>query len=245
MKLYVNICFHYVEERLKFLNEVIASILEIPTEETVIIVNSNELFECEGVVNVAHGLKHPYHLTWEHKKYLQQFLNSDYDTYVYLEDDMKITKQTIDYWKQTKELFKNNNLNFIPAIHRIEYKDGIPMSLDATKKPNNCPSIVVNNQKFVCLPEPYQGMFIMNREEVIEHLNSQYAILGEYRFFGIRESANLGNMFVNVPQGYPHRAVVPVDGFERCWVHHVANNYSSNLNSPHAKIPAKDLLNVN
>ena len=55
MKLYVNICFHYVEERLQYLDKVINSIQEIPTKETLIIVNSNERFECEGVVYVAHS----------------------------------------------------------------------------------------------------------------------------------------------------------------------------------------------
>jgi hypothetical protein len=245
MKLYVNICFHYVEERLKYLDEVITSVNEIPTEQTIIIVNSNELFECEGVVNVAHGLKDPYHLTWEHKKYMQEFLKTDYTHYVYLEDDMKLTTKSMDYWKQTKSLFKSLNLNFIPAMHRIEYSDGIAYSLDATRKPGPCDAIILEGQKFVFLPEPYQAMFIMDREDVIEHLNSQFANIGEYHSYGIRESANLGNMYVNVPKGYSHRAVVPVEGFERCWVHHVANNYVDNLNTPHAKIPAKDLLDGN
>ena len=117
MKLYVNICFHYVEERLKFLDEVIESVLEIPTEQTVIIVNSNELFKCEGVVNVAHGLKDPYHLTWEHKKYMEEFLKTDYTHYVYLEDDMKITAKTMAYWNKTKSLFQEKNLNFMQFLY--------------------------------------------------------------------------------------------------------------------------------
>ena len=245
MKLYVNICFHYVEERLKYLDEVIASVNEIPTDETIIIVNSNELFECEAVVNVALNLKNPFHLTWEHKKYMQEFLKTDYTHYVYLEDDMKLTTTSLEYWLQTKKLFKNNNLNFIPAIHRIEYKDGVEVSLDTTRKPGACNGIILGDQKFVFLPEPYQGMFIMDREDVVEHLISQYANIGQYHNYGIRESANIGNMYVNVPQGYSHRAVVPVNNFEQCWVHHVANNYADNPNTPHAKIPAKDLLDGN
>lgn len=245
MKLYVNICFHYDEKRLKFLDEVINSVNEIPTDETIIIVNSNEIFECEAVVNVAHGLKHPYHLTWEHKKYMSEFLKTDYTHYVYLEDDMKLTKKTMAYWKQTKSLFQEKNLNFIPAIHRIEYKDDVAVSLDCTKKPGLCDAIILEGEKYVFLPEPYQAMFIMDRNDVIEHLNSQYANIGEYHSYGIRESANLGNMYVNVPKGYSHRAVVPVKQFERCWVHHVANNYADNPNTFHAKLPAKDLLDGN
>jgi hypothetical protein len=245
MKLYVNICFHYVEKRLKYLNEVIASINEISTEQTIIIVNSNELFECESMVNVAHGLKHPWHLTWEHKKYMQEFLKTDYTHYMYLEDDIKFTKQTMNYWLKTKELFDKNGFNFIPAIHRIEYKNGIAMSLDSTKKPVIRNSITIEEQKFVFLPEPYQGMFIMTRQDVMEHLNSQYAKIGVYKGFSIRESANLGNMYLNVPKGYLHRAIVPVEGFERCWVHHLSNNYADELNSRHAKIPAKELLDGN
>jgi hypothetical protein len=176
---------------------------------------------------------------------MSEFLKTDYTHYAYLEDDMKLTTTTLEYWLQTKKLFKSNGFNFIPAIHRIEYKDGIEVSLDATKKPGACDAIILDNQKFVFLPEPYQGMFIMDREDVIEHLNSQYSNIGQYHNYGIRESANIGNMYVNVPQGYSHRAVVPVNNFEQCWVHHVANNYADNLNTPHAKVPAKDLLDGN
>jgi len=248
MKLYVNICFHYVEERLQYLDKVINSIQKIPTKETLIIVNSNERFECEGVVYVAHGLKDPYHLTWEHKKYMVEFLKTDYTHYVYLEDDMEITKQTMDYWIETRQLFKENNANFLPAIHRIEYdNDGVPYSLDCTKKINfiNLQKVMIGDQAFASLPEPYQGMFIMDRELVQEHMNTQSYYIGQNRGYGIRESANLGNMYENVPDGFSHRALVPLEKFERCWVHHNSNNYQANLNTPHAKIKVEELFNGN
>ena len=64
---------------------------------------------------------------------------------------MKITPKTMAYWKQTKSLFKEKNLNFIPAIHRIEYKDGVAVSLDATKKPGICDALILEGEKYVFL----------------------------------------------------------------------------------------------
>lgn len=242
----MTIAFHYVTERLQLLNRVIKSVSSIPTDKTKIIVNSNKMFDVFGaVVHETYNLKDPYHLTWQHKKYIEEFLNSDFTHFIYLEDDMEINAKNLEYWNKTNSLFKRNNLNFIPAFHRYEYKDNKKYSLDSTHKPGKCQQIQVEGKTFLSLPQPYQGMFVMDREMAQEHLTSQHFNVGEYHNYGIRESANLGNMYTNVPEGWSHRALVPLEDFKDCLVWHNSNNYSQNLNSPHAKILIDELLDGN
>lgn len=240
MKIWVNVCFHYVESRLPKFLELIKNLQEIPNIK--IIINTNQIFDCDLPLNLA-VLSDPYHLTWEHKKYMPEFLNSDYDYFVYVEGNMLLSKVQIDYWIQTNSLFRRNNLNFIPAFHRVQVdKDANVWSLDPTRKVPRVPTLESEGQQFISLPEPYQGMFMMDKPMVYEHLNSDYSKLGQKGYWGIRESANLGNMFVNVPTGYPHRAMIPLNRFPDTWIPHFGTDYHNDPKSPHAKILVTELF---
>ena len=263
MKLYITIAAHYVESRLPFLERVLKSVAAIPTQHTKVIIHTNDLSEAEAdkiratyantgldaTIERVRNLTHPYFLTWAHKAHMPEFLKTDYTHFAYLEDDMEITQKTMDYWARTRKLFLTNGLNFIPAIHRVEYGFwGKPFSVDCTHTTplDVGPKMTVENKTFVGLDEPYQGMFIMDRELVEEHIKSN-----SFRYetanpkFEIRERANLGNLFENVPPGFQHRALVPVDNFSDCWVHHNANNYVKTRYSPFGKLPVKVMFSPN
>jgi hypothetical protein len=240
MKLWVNVCFYYVEERLEQFRKVIKTLSDIPN--TKLIINSNVNFDCNLPIHVEELCDSFWH-TWEHKKYMPEFLESDYTHFAYLEGNIGVEKKTFDYWIKTRELFQRNNLNFIPATHRVQ-KDGEGQvySLDCTHLQNHRPSITVEGQKFISLSEPYQGMFIMDKELVKEHIESDYYKFGQKGSWGIRESANLGNMFVNIPSGYGHRYMLPLNNFSDTWVTHFGTDYHGDKNSPHAKIKIQDLF---
>ena len=240
MKLFVNVAFHYVPERTTSFYKNLFAFREM--NDVKIIINSNTNFDDSLPIHVS-NLADPYHLTWEHKKYMQEFLDSDYTHYAYLEGNIVVTKKTFDYWNKTRALFKRNGLNFIPAVHRVQVVDGQTYSLDCTHQVRHRPTIEVEGQKFVSLAEPYQGMFIMDREMVEEHIKSDYFNLGQKHSYGIRESANLGNMYVNVPQGFAHRAMIPLNNFSDCLVTHYGTDYHGNPYSPHAKIKIEELFN--
>lgn len=242
MKLWLNVCFHYVPKRLSNFYGTLENIGEFKTKETKLIINCNTNFDNTLPIDVS-ILDDPFHLTWEHKKYMRKFLESDFTHFVYFEGNLKLTQKNLDYWCRNRELFKKNNLNFIPSTHRVQIgQDGKSYSLDPTRRVNKNNFIEIENKKFISLPEPYQGMFIMDREMVEEHINSDYFNLGQKGFFGIRESANLGNMFINVPAGFAHRALVPLDDFDECCVIHYGTDYYADLNSPHGKILTTELF---
>ena len=240
MKLWVNVCFYYVEERLEQFRKVIKTLSDIPNIK--LIINSNVNFDSNLPIHVTE-LGDPYWHTWEHKKYMPEFLESDYTHFVYLEGNIAVEKKTFEYWIKAKELFQRNNLNFIPATHRVQKDtEGQVYSLDCTHLQRHRPTITVEGQKFVSLSEPYQGMFIMDKELVKEHIESDYYKFGQKGSWGIRESANLGNMFVNIPAGYGHRYMLPLNNFSDTWVTHFGTDYHGDKNSPHAKIKIQDLF---
>lgn len=240
MKLWVNVCFYYVENRVKDFKETIKTLSEIP--DIKIIINSNVNFDSSLSVEVT-NLSDPYHHTWEHKKYMSEFLNSDYTHFAYLEGNIGVTKKTFDYWLTTRDLFKRNKLDFIPATHRIQKdKNGNVYSLDCTRPVENGNIVEIENQKFISISEPYQGMFIMDKELVKEHIDSDYYKLGQKGYWGIRESANLGNLFLNVPTGFSHRSLLPLNNFSDTWVTHFGTDYHGDTSSPHAKIKIQDLF---
>jgi len=240
MKLWVNVCFYYVEKRLEQFRKVIKTLSDIPNIK--LIINSNVNFDSSLPIHVV-DLEHPYWHTWEHKKYMPEFLESNYTHFAYLEGNIEVEKKTFLYWNQTRSLFLKNNLNFIPATHRVQKDtEGQVYSLDCTHLQRHRPTITVEGQKFISLSDPYQGMFIMDRELVKEHINSDYFSFGQKGSWGIRESANLGNMFVNVPSGYAHRYMLPLNNFSDTWVTHFGTDYHGDKNSPHAKIKIQDLF---
>ena len=240
MKLWVNVCFYYVEERVEKFKEIIKTLSEIP--DIKIIINSNVNFDNSLPIEVSE-LSDPYHHTWEHKKYMPEFLNSDYTHFAYIEGNLQVTKKHFDYWNKTNHLFKRNNLNWIPALHRVQTdKEGNVYSLDSTHQVRHPNIVEVEGQKFVSLPEPYQGMFIMDKDMVKEHIDSDYYKLGQKGWWGIRESANLGNMFLNVPTGFNHRSLLPLNNFSDTWVSHFGTDYHGDTSSPHAKIKIENLF---
>ena len=239
MKLWVSLCFYYAENRLENFKRTINNLSNIPNIK--ITVDSNVNFDSNLDICVTQ-LADPYHYTWEHKKYMPEFLESDYTHYAYLEGNIHVEKKTFDYWIKTRELFQRNNLNFIPATHRVQVNEGQVYSLDCTHYQRHRPTITVEEQKFISLSEPYQGMFIMDKELVKEHIESDYYPFGQKGSWGIRESANLGNMFVNIPVGFGHRCMLPLNNFSDTWVTHFGTDYHGDKNSPHAKIKIEDLF---
>ena len=114
--------------------------------------------------------------------------------------------------------------------------------MDSIHRQTDCHKMTIGDQTFAFLSEPYQGMFIMDKELAQEHIESDYYKLGQKSNYGLQESANLGNMYVNIPPGLPHRSALPLSIPTECMVEHFGTNYQSDPNSPHAKIKIKDLF---
>jgi hypothetical protein len=101
---------------------------------------------------------------------------------------------------------------------------------------------------FVSLPTPYQGMYLLDRELMLEHLGgpSSHPDFGPWR---IREKAAQGVTFAKVPAGFYARNVFPYQAKARridprCLIHHLPNSYANSTDpeNPFAKTPYDELL---
>lgn len=254
MKIIVAITFHYREEKLPYLNKVLNSIAGISADSLKVIICTNQQFDVAVnnlsiELDVVERLYHPYFLAWCHKRHMLHFLDSDNTHFIYLEDDIEITQQTVDYWLKNRELFLRNGLEFIPAILRVEYDSrGNAYAVDCVKSVSKIsrPNITVEGHEFVSLESPYQAMYIMDRALVKEHtLSRSFRYETANPFQGawlVQDLAAQGNMFENVPPGFEHRYLIPTNNTVECWVHHNTDTYVNIPNSPHGKLPAEFII---
>jgi hypothetical protein len=264
-KLVIAICCHFNEARLPYLDKISNDFTNLGSEVLVIIVtntkNSDELKKLESVIAgkgyefrffIPDTLGHPLLLTWAHFPVFKDLLEDEsFSHFMYLEDDTLITRQNMSYWVESRELLRPYGL--IPSFLRVEKKIN-----DDRWFSSDCPHPfyiyalprvqVKENLGFINLPELYQGMYLLDRELMFEHLNGP-TYNPNSGVWGIQEKAAQGVTFANVPQGFSTRNLIPykldtaqVD--ERCLIHHVPNNYAQP--GPNGKIvitaPVNQLL---
>ena len=103
----------------------------------------------------------------------------------------------------------------------------------------------VGETTFVNLRQPYQGMYLIDKELAIEFLFSD-ACSPDTGIWGIRERAAQGLTYWNVPTGAYSRMIVGLDQRMRIHsdarIHHLPNNYANVPDTPHAKLPVDEIL---
>jgi len=260
-RVWINFPFLYQPEKFKFLESAIWSINKWQVEKLKIIIYINKI----GVdlsLHTTHLRKlnknieikfvdvteNPFLLQWEHKKYLPEFLESDFTHFIYSDGDIAINERVFKYWLETRNFLNEHNYNrYIPGTFRIEYLDGHDYASDLTYRTdiNSLPIIEVGGKWFFMPQEPFQGISIMDKELAFEHMNSKYftpTMDDSIYKFGFGETCISGYILHNVPkdvpQGYEHRILIPLENHQDCWVYHLPSNYASNPNSEHGKILA-------
>lgn len=246
-KLAISICCHFKEERLQYLEKMSSQFAKLASEVLVIIVsNTNkpeELSQFDAVLRhkgfeyrffTPDTLGHPLLLTWAHFPVFKELLaDESFSHFMYLEDDTLITPVNMSYWMEAREDLRPYGL--IPSFLRVENK-----AHDSTWYSSDCPHPffvyglprvkVSLRLGFINFPELYQGMYLLDRELMIEHLHGQ-SYNPNFGRWGIQEKAAQGVTFLNVPKGFTTRNVIPYDLIsyqidERCFIHHLPNNYA-------------------
>ncbi len=255
-KLVIAISFHFKEDRIAFLRKVVEniSIMDI-NYEIFVFTNSHGMENIKQLREVFSSLKinnykilsptylgHPFLLTWSHLSIFREVFESDTSAshFLYLEDDICISKDNINYWLKSREDLREKNL--VPSFLRFEIAELSTQKFvtDITRVTSirKLPKHWVNKDYiFLNFPEPYQGLYMMDRELMDEFLRSKAAI-PEYSKWGIREKAAAGLTFVNVPRGFKSRNCVAYSIKEKSiisdsLVHHISNSY---VNDPKTKL---------
>jgi hypothetical protein len=219
------------------------------------------------------GLRnHGFYLTWAHKALFRRtLLNPGFTHFIYLEDDIRFTDDSLRYWLRFREPLAAHGL--LPGYVRYESLDGSLYVVDQWQRQNlQRPCVELNPQGphapgngrlvFVGLDNPYQGMYLLDRvlakdhfrySPARTHLRSRSTLTVEnysktYNY--VRERAALGPIFDNVPPSFAARNVVPVQdtgpGKRRvdpsCLIEHLAGNYSVSQDPRFGKIRVDELF---
>jgi hypothetical protein len=264
-KLAIAVTFHYVEDRIKYL-EKIATQFPLLADEVLVHVFTNEN-DMDKSINIMNAVKqgrtlaveihtptylgHPYLLTWCHLYTFRELFNSDESIthFMYVEDDIFITPKNIEYWLRGLVNLKKEGL--IPSFLRYEKMDYSTelYSTDAFTRSifHELPRMEISeNYCYLNLPEPYQGMYLLDRELMYEHLNGPSSI-PEKTPWHIREKAAAGLTFTNVRQGCYSRNFIGYDFANKTidpnsFIHHLPNNYATNPGTPLGKIKINELI---
>jgi hypothetical protein len=260
MKVWINFPFLFQPGKFRFLESAIWAVNKWQVEKTKIVVFMNKTDQDTswfvdhmlkaGVheIKVVDVTEKPLLLQWAHKKYLPEFLESEYTHFIYADGDIEIRKEVFSYWLKTREFLNQNNYNrYIPGTFRIETYNDIDKASDLTHRTDihKMPVVNIKGKWFFRPQEPFQGISIMDKELAFEHYNSKYFTPmmddSDYKF-GFGETCISGYVLHNVPEdapeGYKHRVLIPLDDYKDCWVYHLPANYAANPNSEHGKIPA-------
>jgi len=262
-KITKHITFFYDCDRFQYINRIIQEVNKYK-HKTDIFIHTNRSFNINllnknnnGSINIVkHSLLkiNPFYLSWKCRDLMKQ-QKDEYDIFIYVEDDILILNEALEYWIEhnSKLIEMNYNLGFI----RIEVKDGEEYMTDILRKIDNTlidvdgHAYVVNN---VC---SYYAMWIYNKGEFNKFTRSKY-------YNGILNNAN---ELIDVKK-YPKKKVVgrsirekSARGFQYCYkntiipvknnklvkecrIYHLPNNYVNCNRGPFAVIKFNDAINT-
>lgn len=260
--LLVGLTFHFNYERIKYLEKVTTFLDDLAVQVRLIIVTNTKIISELQIIRdatrnknfqifTAHDLEHPHLLTWQHMDLFRgEFVKEPSIThFMYLEDDIQIKQKNISYWLKAREELRD--FGFVPSFVRYEIMDN-NLELRSTDilKPmiyGKIPKLVLTSSySYLNLKQPYQGMYLLDRELAIEHL-FQNQLKGRSGSWGVRETAASALTFINVPSGFTSRNLVGFysDEFEvdsGALIHHLPNNYANNPNSGFGKIKISQVV---
>lgn len=199
-------------------------------------------------------LGHPYLSTWCHLAKARELFHADpsISHFLYLEDDIRITQANMIWWPQARK--KLHIYGLYPGLLRYEVH---PTTQQLYSSDVIVPAIYKDTSKlvfkdgsyaFLNLNYPYQGLALMDRELMEEYLQMPAAEIDKTNW-GIREKANQGLTFWNVPPGFQTRPMVGYDVKNqcldpRCLVHHLPNSYVADPGAEAGKVALAGVVRV-
>lgn len=263
MKISLAVCitFYYKHSRIRYLKKTICSLASISWPVDIFVISNIPFSRDFGIdnccdlerVNIrwifAQVQGHPLLLTWAHFDIWKKLDLSHYTHFLYLEDDISFGASNLNYWCQWREILRPHRL--IPGFVRFESSDSgshlYATDICSVQFMPWLPSLRVgSNCRVFNLLYPYQGMYLFDRELILEFLSSP-AFSPNYGIWKIQEKAAQGLTFYDIPKGFYSRIVVPVDVERRlilndALVEHSCATYASNSASRLAKIPIDQVI---
>ena len=205
-------------------------------------------FEAKGFslkLEVVSDLANPRHLTWAHKKYMPAWAETasqGEDFFVYIEDDILISKENFRYFVTSLKKLKPEGL--IPGFLRTEFNENGErhlMDLIHVEYWQRERTRRINGKLWHACQNPYWAGFIMDRDLAREYVASPSFDIEKsaaVHHWNVQERSAMGLTYEKPPRDLRSRVVIPlVDGQPEadCLVWHRSNNYVTMKGSPLGK----------
>lgn len=181
----------------------------------------------------------PWFLAWEHKlTFKEVFERSEKKAlFLCLEDDTLFTSGNLEYFLKYKDSLQKFNL--LPSFLQVEFHNHLGQYFAVGNFANQKIStlglarVKLMDQVFVQLPNPYSGIILLDYQQALEYVNSDAfneETSRKLSWWDIGARAAMGLQFVNPPEGFSSRNVLPLnkDGTGialDAWVIHQPNIY--------------------
>ena len=246
-----HICFYYIEERIKYINRIINETNKyIYTTDIYLHTNNKDLListfdtYTNGIIQIVyHDLTNidPFKLTWKCRDLLLS-QKDNYDIFMYIEDDILVPNNALEYWIKYNEKLVNDgyNLGFlrIETFNNEEYSTDLYGEYFDTIININNENYCVNNKN------PYCAFWIYNKNEFNRFVNSHYYNIDNIHGYGVRESSAIG---LHGKHTYWYKStVMPISNnklIDSCKIYHMPNNYV-NTGSLHGTIKFNEALKL-
>lgn len=240
--LLICIAFHYVPDRIKYLLEVLDSFVLEYNIDLYIIIDTNSPVKIEGLkhflykdkikVVVHKDLKHPFHLTWCHRKHIKDNIDN-YDNFMYIEDDIYLPFENyLNYLENFKILYPK----YVPGFVRIEKKEAFKFISDVPKKQIR-EEVGIGGKQFHSFPFPinYHAFWIMPSKELKESMKDNFVQYTDGReFAAMYVGWELGkSVMVELENGLISN---------KCYSYHLPNNYALSEGHPNGKIKIQEVF---
>jgi hypothetical protein len=268
-KISIVICFHFNKKKIINLQKICANINSFKFSKNVSIITNNinkinhnflkkklkNKLKNFNIIKIK-NIPEPNLLPWYCLDFMKKsYKDKSFSHFLYLEDDILINENNINYWIFARKILKK--FNFIPAFLRCENNGKRLFSVDNPKpiKIKNTPRILSTSEKFgfLNLRYPYHASCLMDRDLMKEYTKSKlvgidYGLSHNIMktLYPIKELANIIIGYINVPKGYYNRFFLPFINSNKipnyCIIKHIDNKYIKIKNEHFGKININHLL---
>ena len=268
-KISIVICFHFNKKKIINLQKICANINSFKFSKNVSIITNNinkinhnflkkklkNKLKNFNIIKIK-NIPEPNLLPWYCLDFMKKsYKDKSFSHFLYLEDDILINENNINYWIFARKILKK--FNFIPAFLRCENNGKRLFSVDNPKpiKIKNTPRILSTSEKFgfLNLRYPYHASCLMDRDLMKEYTKSKlvgidYGLSHNIMktLYPIKELANIIIGYINVPKGYYNRFFLPFINSNKipnyCIIKHIDNKYIKIKKEHFGKININHLL---
>lgn len=226
--------------RFEYLLENLDNLKKLPVESYIFVHTHNNFLEKKKIPSkvIKHDIAdedlHKGYLTWRVRSLMESQKNL-YKYYMYLEHDIKFSRDNFLYWLDYNKIISKNNFNLGFLIYEQNHNDGSKYSIHLMKKFYQY--ITINNQKFYISDfDNYCCFWIYENHQFNKFVNTKWwkfkKPLNNFRhYYGVTERSALGMHALNI--NYFKATILPASGNtldQRCFIEHITNNYFNKFN---------------